>query len=66
MDFGYSLAPPCRGASNRLAEAFLTSIHNLCFEQKFLPENFQFLDVKCSIYVLYTVDSRYLELAYLE
>ena len=35
----------------------LTSTHNLCFEQKyekyqnFLSENFQFLDVKFSIYL---------------
>ena len=35
----------------------LTSTHNLCFEQKyekyqlFLPENFQFLEVKFSIYL---------------
>ena len=42
---------------NRLAEAVLTSTHNLCFEQKFekyqsfLPENFQFLEVKFSIYL---------------
>ena len=39
---------------NRLAEAVLTSTHNLCFEQKyeksqFLSENFQFLEVKFSI-----------------
>ena len=38
-------------------EAVLTSTHNLCFEQKyekyqsFLSENFQFLDVKFSIYL---------------
>ena len=37
---------------NRLAEAVLTSTHNLCFEQKyekyqsFLTENFQFSEVK--------------------
>ena len=43
--------------SNRLAEAVLTSTHNLCFEQKyekypiFLSENFMFLEVKCSIYL---------------
>ena len=42
--------------SNRIAEAVLTSIHNLYFEQKyekiseFLSENFQFLEVKFSIY----------------
>ena len=42
---------------NRLAEAVLTSTHNLCFEQKcekyqsFLSENFQFLEVKFSIYL---------------
>ena len=43
---------------NRLAEAVLTSTHNLFFEQKyetnirvfFLSENVQFLEVKCSIY----------------
>ena len=40
---------------NRLAEAVLTSTHNLCFEQKyekyqrFLSRNFQFLDVNFSI-----------------
>ena len=38
-------------------EAVLTSTHNLCFEQKcekyqrFLSENFQYLEVKCSIYL---------------
>ena len=43
---------------NRLAEAVLTSTHNLCFEQKyekknliFLSENVQFLEVKFSIYL---------------
>ena len=42
---------------NRLAEAVLTSTHNLCFEQKyekileFLSENFQFLVVKFSVYL---------------
>ena len=43
--------------SNRLAEAVLISTHNLCFEQKyekyqsFLSENFQFLEMKISIYL---------------
>ena len=38
-------------------EAVLTSTHNLCFDQKyekyqiFLSENFQFLEVKFSIYL---------------
>ena len=42
---------------NRLAEAVLTSTHTLCFEQKyekyqsFLSENFQYLEVKFSIYL---------------
>ena len=42
---------------NRLAEAVLTSTNNLCLEQKyekylcFLSENFQFLEVKFSIYL---------------
>ena len=42
---------------NRLAEAVLTSTHNLCLEQKFekyqrfLSENFQFLEVKFSTYL---------------
>ena len=42
---------------NSLGEAVLTSTHNLCFEQKgekyhsFLSENFQFLEVKFSIYL---------------
>ena len=42
---------------NRLVEAVLTSTQNLCFEQKceknisFLSENFQFLEVKFSIYL---------------
>ena len=42
---------------NRLAEAVLTSTHNLCFEQNyekyhsFLSEIFQFLEVKFSIYL---------------
>ena len=42
---------------NRLGEAVLTSTHNLCFEQtyekisEFLSENFQFLEVKFSIYL---------------
>ena len=41
---------------NSLAEAVLTSTRNLCFEQKFkkisevFSENFQFLEVKFSIY----------------
>ena len=42
----------------RIAEAVLTSTHNLCFEQKyeksisfFLSESFQFLEVKFSIYL---------------
>ena len=40
-----------------LAEAVLTSTHNLCFEQKyeiyqiFLFENFMFFEVKFSIYL---------------
>ena len=40
-----------------LGEAVLTSTHNLCFEQKyekyqsFSSENFQFLEVKFSIYL---------------
>ena len=42
---------------NCLGEAVLTSTHNLCFEQiyekyqSFLPENFQFLEVKFSVYL---------------
>ena len=42
---------------NRLAEAVLTSTHNLCLEQKyekyqiFLSENFQFFVVKFSMYL---------------
>ena len=42
---------------NRLAEAVLMSIHNLCYEQKyekyqnFLSENFQFLEVRFSVYL---------------
>ena len=54
-DYGYSLEPPRWGGSN--AKAVLTSTHNLCFEQKyenyqrFLSENFQFLEVKFSIYL---------------
>ena len=42
---------------NRLAKAVLTSTHNLCFEQKyekyrrFLSENFQFLEMKFSMYL---------------
>ena len=42
---------------NRLAEAVLTSTHNLCFDQKyekyqfFLSEKFHFLVVKFSIYL---------------
>ena len=50
IDCGYSLEPPRRGGSNEY--------HNLCFDQKyekyqcfFLSENFQFLDVKISIYL---------------
>ena len=49
MDCGYSLEPLQRGSSNEY--------HNLCFEQKcekyhsFLSENFQFLEVKFSIYL---------------
>ena len=46
---GYSLEPPRRGGSNEY--------HNLCFEQKyekyqsFSSKNFQFLEVKFSIYL---------------
>ena len=41
---------------NRLAEAVLTSTHNLCFEQKYVKCQFffylfQFLEVKFSIYL---------------
>ena len=42
---------------NRLAEAVLTSTHNLCFEQKyekyqnFLSENFHFSMVKFSVFL---------------
>ena len=42
---------------NCLDEAVLTSTHNLSFEQNyekyqsFLSENFQFLEMKCSIYL---------------
>ena len=49
IDCGYSLEPPRRGGSNEF--------HNLCFEQKyekileFLSKNFQFLEVKFSIYL---------------
>ena len=49
IDCGYSLEPPRRGGSNEYPQ--------LCFEQKyekyriFLPENFQFLVVKFSIYL---------------
>ena len=61
IDFGYSLEPPHRGGSNEYpkiyVEAVLTSIQNLCFEQKyekyqnFSSENFQFLELKFSIYM---------------
>ena len=49
IDCGYSLEPP--------RQAVLTSTHNLCFEQKyekyqsFSSENFQFLEMKFSIYL---------------
>ena len=49
IDYEYLLEPPRRGGSNEY--------HNLCFEQKyekyqsFLSENFQFLEVKVSIYL---------------
>ena len=49
IDCGYSLEPPRRGGSNEY--------HNLCFVQKyekyrsFLSENFQFLEMKCFIYL---------------
>ena len=42
---------------NHLDEAVLTSTHNLCFEQKykknqcFSSENFQFLELKFSVYL---------------
>ena len=42
---------------NRLAEAVLTSTHNLCFNQKYvkyriiLSENFHFLVLKFSVYL---------------
>ena len=44
-------------ANIKFVEAVLTSTHNLCFEQKyekyqsFLSENFQFLEVKFSLYL---------------
>ena len=47
IDYGYSLE----------REAVLTSTHNLCFVQKYekylsiLSENFQFLEIKFSIYL---------------
>ena len=49
IDCGYPLEPPPRGGSNEYP--------NLCFEhkyekyQKFLCENFQFLEVKFCIYL---------------
>ena len=49
IDCGYSLEPPRQCGSNEY--------QNLCFEQKyekyqsFLSENFQFLEVKFSIYL---------------
>ena len=48
IDYRYSLEPPRQGGSNEY--------HNLCFEQKyekyqFLSENFQFVEVKFSIYL---------------
>ena len=60
---------------NRLAEAVLTSTHNLCFEQKyekyqsFLSEKFQYLEVKFSIYLnrhvfVMDVDFKGLKLSY--
>ena len=51
IDCGYLLEPPRQGA------VVLTSIHNLYFVQKyekylsFLSENFQFLEIKFSIYL---------------
>ena len=53
---------------NCLAEAVLTSTHNLCFEQKyekileFLSENFHFLVVKFSVYLNRRVFVMYLVL----
>ena len=47
----------CGTRTNRLAEAVLTSTHNLCFEHKygkyqsFSSEHFQFWEVKFSIYL---------------
>ena len=49
IDCRYSFEPPRRGGSNEY--------HNLCFEQKyekyrrFLSENFQFLEMKFSMYL---------------
>ena len=61
IDCGYSLELPCQGSSNEYPQSMfwevLTSTHNLCFEQKyekyqsFLSINFQFLEVKFSIYL---------------
>ena len=54
---------------NCLVEAVLTSSHNFCFEQKyekyqiFLSENFQFLEVKFSIYLkrhVFEMECKYL------
>ena len=49
IDCGYSLEPPRRGGSNEyLQSMFLTKIWKY---QGFLSENFQFLEVKFSIYL---------------
>ena len=63
IDCGYSLEPPRLGGSkaypqSMFVEVVQTSTHNLCFEQKyekhqiFLSENFPFLVVNFSIYLI--------------
>ena len=50
MDWGYSLEPPSRGGSNEyLQSMFWAEIENI---SKFLSENFQFLEVKFTIYLI--------------
>ena len=52
IDCGYSLEPPRRGGSNEyLQSMFWAEIRKISEFQSFLPEIFQFLEVKFSIYL---------------
>ena len=53
IDCGYSLEPPRRGGSNEYPQTLFEQKYEKY--QNFLSENFQFLDVKFSIYLKWRV-----------